>query len=44
MSIPGARIISFDEYPIREADYKDLEHVNITRDFLNDPERYLRYL
>lgn len=44
MAIPGATIISFDEYPIREVNYDDLEHVNITRDFLNDPQRYLRYL
>ena len=44
MAIPEASIISFDEYPIREVDYNDLEHVNLTKDFLNNPERYLRYL
>lgn len=44
MAIPGATIISFDEYPIREANYNELEHVNITKDFLNNPEGYLRYL
>ncbi len=44
MAIPNATIISFDEYPIKEVDYNDLEHVNLTRDFLNNPEQYLRYL
>lgn len=44
MAIPNATIISFDQFPIREMSYDELEHVNITRDFLNDPERYLRYL
>lgn len=44
MAIPEATIISFDESPIREVNYNDLEHVNLTRDFLNNPERYLRYL
>lgn len=44
MAIPDARIISFDKYPIEEVNYNDLEHVNLTRDFLNNPDRYLRYL
>lgn len=44
MAIPEATIISFDKYPIREVDYNDLEHVNLTKDFLNNPEQYLRYL
>lgn len=44
MAIPNAKIYSFDDYPIKEVNYNDLEHVNITRDFLNNPERYLRYL
>lgn len=44
MAIPEATIISFDESPIKEVNYNDLEHVNITRDFLNNPQGYLRYL
>ena len=44
MAIPEATIISFDEHPIKETSYNDLEHVNITKDFLNNPEQYLRYL
>lgn len=44
MAIPEARIISFDQYPIMQVSYNDLEHVNLTRDFLNNPEQYLRHL
>lgn len=44
MAIPEAIIISFDEYPIKETSYNDLEHVNLTKDFLNNPGQYLRYL
>lgn len=44
MAIPEATILSFDEFPIIETNYNDLEHVNITKDFLNNPEQYLRYL
>jgi predicted ATPase len=44
MALPGSRILSFDETPIREVAYEDLEHVRLTRDFLNRPERFLRHL
>ncbi len=44
MAIPGATIISFDCYPIKEVDYQDLEHVNLTKDFLNNPDKFLRHL
>jgi predicted ATPase len=44
MAIPEAAIISFDEYPIKEVNYNDLEHVNLTKDFLNNPGQYLRHL
>lgn len=44
MAYPGAMIYSFDETPIRPVKYDELEHVNLTRSFLNDPERYLKYL
>jgi predicted ATPase len=37
----GARIFSFDEVPITRVEYASLEHVNVTRDFLNDPTRFL---
>jgi predicted ATPase len=44
MAFPGAEILSFDEAPPRRVAYDDLEHVRITRDFLNDPGAYLRHL
>jgi predicted ATPase len=44
LAYPGARIYSFDETPVAEVAYADLPHVTITRDFLIDPERYLRHL
>jgi predicted ATPase len=44
MAFPGATILSFDRAPIAPVRYEDLEHVTITRDFLNDPGSYLRRL
>jgi predicted ATPase len=44
LAYPGARIYSFDETPVRLTDYEALDHVTLTRDFLNAPERYLRHL
>ncbi len=44
MALPGARIYSFDELPVQAVDYDSLEHVQLTRDFLNAPERMLRHL
>lgn len=44
MAFPGAQILSFDDPPLRPVQYRDLEHVNLTRDFLNNPEAYLNRL
>lgn len=44
MAYPDAAIWSFDSVPVRRAEYDDLEHVQLTRDFLTDPQRYLRHL
>lgn len=44
LAFPGARIHSFDETPITEVAWDQTEHVRLTRDFLADPERYLRNL
>ena len=41
---PGATIYSFDRVPAAAVEYGELEHVVLTRDFLNHPERYLRAL
>jgi predicted ATPase len=44
MAFPDAHILSFDSVPPERIAYADLEHVNLTRDFLNAPERFLRHL
>lgn len=44
LAFPGARIYSFDESPITEVPWEQTDHVRLTRDFLADPERYLRNL
>jgi len=44
LAFPGATIYTFDEQPPRRVEYKQLEHVRLTRDFLNDPEAFLRHL
>lgn len=44
MAFPGARILSFDDHLIREVDYDDVEHVSLTRAFLNNPQSFLRRL
>jgi predicted ATPase len=44
LSFPGAAIWSFDHDPIRPVAWDELEHVTLTRSFLNDPGAYLRHL
>lgn len=44
LAYPGARIVSFDEVPVRAVEYGELESVRLVRDFLAGPERYLRGL
>jgi len=44
LGTPDARIYSFDAGRITRATYETLDHVLITRDFLNDRDRYLRRL
>jgi predicted ATPase len=44
MAFPGAQILSFDESPPQAVSYDEIEHVRLTRDFLNNPEVYLRHL
>ncbi len=44
MACPGAEILSFDQTPIAPVAYESLEHVSLTRDFLADPDSFLRHL
>jgi len=44
MAYPDAQIMSFDNHKISEVEYDDVEHVSLTRSFLNNPDNYLRRL
>ena len=44
LAFPGARIYSFDGGETKVVEYGALDHVTITRDFLNAPERFLRHM
>ena len=44
MALPGAAIYALDGGAPRPVAWAELEHVTIVRDFLNDPEAYLRRL
>jgi predicted ATPase len=43
LAFPDARIYNFDSVPVREMEYETLEHVKLTRDFLNNPQQFLRH-
>ena len=44
LSYPGATILNFDGENISPIKYHDIEHVQITKAFLGNPERYLQLL
>lgn len=44
MAFPGAQILNLEGGKIQSTVYEDLEHVRLTRDFLNNPQSYLRRL
>ena len=44
MAYPGAEIFQFSEEGIQRVDYRETEHYQVTRRFLEAPERMLRYL
>ena len=44
MAYPGARIYLLDEAGVRPVAYRETEHYQLTRRFLEDPERMFRYL
>ena len=44
LAFPGSTIYTFDRTPPERVAFEDLEHVNLTRAFLNDPEAFLRRL
>lgn len=44
MAFPEARIYELSGEGIRPAAYRETEHYQLTKRFLDDPERMLRYL
>lgn len=44
MAYPGARIYVLSESGVEAADYRETEHYQLTRRFLEDPDRMLKYL
>jgi predicted ATPase len=44
MAFPGATIYTFDGGTINAAAYDELEHVAVTRDFLQHPQAFLQHL
>jgi predicted ATPase len=44
LAFPDATIYTFDRTPPEQVAFEDIEHVNLTRAFLNDPKSFLRRL
>ncbi len=44
LSYPGAQVLSFDDGNIQPIDYRDSSHYQLTKSFLNAPEKYFRWL
>ena len=44
MAYPGADIWCFDTVPVASVPYQDLAHVQMMKDFLDDPRRYMAVL
>ncbi len=44
MAFPNAEIFEFSKNGIRKTDYRETEHYQITKNFLDNPDRMLRYL
>lgn len=44
LALPGATVWSLDGGAIEAVDYRETEHFRVTRDFLDSPDRFFRYL
>lgn len=44
MAFPNATLVSFDDGALQRVAYNDIAHVTLTRDFLANPNRFLRHL
>ena len=41
LACPGARILTFDDAPVRKIDYEDTNHYRIYKEFMADPKKYI---
>jgi len=44
MAFPNAQIFNFDVHPLRKGELEEMEHFQLTKNFLNNPESYLHHL
>lgn len=44
MAFPNAEILDFSPIGIKSVEYQDTEHFQITKSFLDNPEKMLHYL
>jgi len=44
IAFPGATVLSLDDGRVTPVDYRETDHYQLTRDFLEAPERFFRYL
>jgi predicted ATPase len=44
MAVPGAEILLLSEGVVKPVEYTEVEHVRLTKMFLNDPDAFLRHL
>jgi len=44
LTLPGATVLSIEDGTMRSVAYQETEHFQLTRDFLNAPERFHRHL
>lgn len=42
MACPGARIYNFDQMPVNPIYYRETEHFRVYKDFMADPDQYIR--
>jgi predicted ATPase len=41
LACPGARILDFDNAPVKKIDYENTEHYRIYREFMDNPRKYI---
>jgi len=44
MAFPGARVYEFSEEGIEEKDYRETEHFQLMKSFMQNPDRMMRYI